>query len=89
MKIQSINNTSFGMTFKISGKTLDAISNSTGLSKDELFGLTLSDASKLMKERGLLKEPSKLRQWFSDMYKKFGEKMGLLQKEYHIYSDGD
>jgi hypothetical protein len=98
MLIQKINNDmSFGMKdingrnfkFKLSDATLNAISKSTGLTIDELHRLPLDEATKLMKERGTLKEPSKLWQWLSDTYRKFGEKTGLLKKEYPIYSDGD
>ena len=77
------------MEFKLSGRTLEDISKSTGLSKDDLFNLSLHEASKLMKNRGALIEQNKLKQWFSDFYKKIGEKLGFLQKEYMVYSDCD
>ncbi len=91
MKIQGINNnnTNFGMDFRLSGKTLDSISKITNLSVNELKELSISEATRLMKERGSIKEPSKFWQWLSDIYKKFGEKTGLLKKEYTIYSDYD
>jgi len=89
MKINSIDNTKFGMEFKLSGRTLDSISKSTGLSKEELFKLSLDDASKLMKERGTIKEPSRLKQWFAEKYKQFGERTGLLEKQVNFYTDID
>ena len=82
MKLLNVNNynrTNFGMEFKLSGKTLNSISRSTGLSKDELLNLSLDDVSKLMKQRGTLKETNKFKQWLADKYKAFGEKMGLLK----------
>ncbi len=91
MKIQSINeyNTNFKMKFQFSDGTLKAISRTTKLSVDELHNLPLDKAAKLMRERGAMKEPNKIFQWLADKYKKFGEKTGLLKKEYNIYTDVD
>ena len=89
MKIQNTYGQKFGMRYKLSDETLKQISISTKLSVEELHRLPMAEAEKLMKERGSLKEPNKLKLWISDIYRKFGEKMGFLQKEYPIYSDGD
>lgn len=89
MKIQRIDNTNFGMKFKLSDNTLNAISESTKLTVNELHRLPLDEAANLMKKRGSLKEPSKFKQWFSGKYKEFGEKYGLLKKHYNIYTDVD
>ena len=89
MRIQNINNTNFGMKYKLSNETLKQISTTTKLSVEELHSLPMDEAVKLMKERGSIKEPNKFKLWISDIYRKFGEKMGFLQKEYPIYSDGD
>jgi hypothetical protein len=91
MKISSINdyNPNFKMKFKLSEETLSAISKSTKLSAEELHRLPLDEAAKLMKERGALKEPGKLKQWLSEKYRIFGEKTGLLKKHYNIYTDVD
>ena len=90
MNVQRINinakNISFGMNFKLSDKTLNLISKSTKLSVDELHKLPIDEASKLMKERGTLKEPNKFKEWLSDIYKSIGEKTGLLKKERKIYT---
>ncbi len=51
--------------------------------------LSIGECLKLMKERGTLKEPNKLWTWLQDKYKKFGEKTGLLKKEYNFYADID
>lgn len=77
------------MKFKLSDNTLNAISKSTKLTVDELHRLPLEEAAKLMKKRGSLKEPSKLKQWFSDKYKEFGEKTGLLKRHHNLYTDID
>ncbi len=91
MKIQGINNnnTNFGMDFRLSGKTLGSISKITKLSVHELKELPISEAVRLMKERGSIKEPNRFWQWLANKYKKFGEKTGLLKKEYNIYTDVD
>ena len=98
MIIQKINNDApFGMKdingkhfkFKLSEATLNAISKSTKLSIDELHNLPLDEAAKLMKERGSIKEPSKLKQWLAKKYKEFGERTGLLKKQINIYIDVD
>lgn len=90
MKIISIDNTTiFGMKFKLSNKTLSAISQSTGLTVDELHSLSMDEATKLMKERRTLKEPNKLKLWLADKYKQFGERTGLLKKYVNIYTDVD
>ena len=51
--------------------------------------LSIGEAEKLMKERGSLKEPSKLKRWLADKYKQFGERTGLLKRQYNIYTDID
>lgn len=89
MKILPIiqtNNTDFKMNFHISEETLKAISESTKLTVEELKRLPMDEAAKLMKERGSLKEPSKLKQWLSDCYRKLGENLGLLDKQRKIYT---
>lgn len=89
MKISPINqnNPSFGINFRLSKETIKAAEESTGLTYEEMTRLPLSETSKLMKERGTLKEPSKLKLWLQDKYKKFGEKTGLLKKEYNFYNE--
>ena len=91
MKILSINdyNPNFKMKFNLSEETLKSISQTTKLSVYELHRLPMDEAAKLMKERGALKEPSKLKQWLSEKYRIFGEKTGLLKKQYNIYTDVD
>ena len=89
MKIQNINNSNnsnFGTKFKLSNRTLELISKETKLSVDELSRLPMDEAEKLMKERGSIKEPSKLLCWLSAKYKNFGEKTGLLKKPRVIYT---
>ena len=84
---QNNNKPSFGIKFRLSEEAIKAAEESTGLTYEEMTRLPLSETSKLMKERGTLKEPSKLFLWLQDKYKKFGEKTGLLKKEYHFYNE--
>ena len=85
---QNNNKPSFGIKFKLSEGAIKAAEESTGLTYEEMTRLPLDECSKLMKERGTLKEPSKLFLWLQEKYKNFGEKTGLLKKEYHFYHEG-
>lgn len=91
MKITQVSNNqnkpAFGFNFKLSPEAIKAAEESTGLTYKEMTRLSLDESAKLMKERGKLKEPSKIFLWLQDKYKKFGEKTGLLKKEYHFYSE--
>ena len=96
MQIQPINSQSrqsFGhnehFTFKLSKETIKAFESSTGLTYEEMTRLPLNERAKLMKERGTLKEPNKIKLWISKKYKEIGERLGLLQKHYNIYTDID
>ena len=98
MQIQAINrqhNQSFGhnvkepFTYKLSKETIKAIESSTGLTYQEMTGLPIAESTKLMRERGTLKEPSKIKLWIAKKYKDIGEKFGLLQKHYNTYTDID
>ena len=98
MQIQSINSQhrqSFGnnakehFTFKLSKETIKAFESSTGLTYEEMTNLTLAESAKLMKERGTLKEPSKIKLWISEKYKEIGERLGFLEKHSNIYTDID
>ena len=90
MQVQVINNQyhqNYGNKFKLSPKTIKVIETSTGLTYEEITRSSINEATKLMKERGTLKEPSKLTTWFSKKYKELGEKLGLLKKQPNIYTD--
>ena len=90
MFVQPVNykySQSFGIRFKLAPDTIKALESSTGLTYNEMTCLPISETTKLMKERGKLKEPSKLKLWFSDKYKKIGEKLGLLEKHYNFYTE--
>ena len=82
-------NNTFGNTFKLSKETIKTIETSTGLTYEEMTRLPFSETRKLMLERGTLKEPSKIKLWLADKYKKIGERLGLLEKHYNIYTDID
>ena len=49
--------------------------------------LANDEAKNLMKQRGTLKKPSKIKQWFVNQYKQLGEKLGFLEKQHNIYTD--
>lgn len=90
MQIQPIStqyNTNFGNKYKLSEKTIKMVEKSTGLTYKEMTTLTSDEAKNVMKQRGTLKEPSKIKQWFSNKYQQLGEKLGLLKKEPNIYTD--
>lgn len=76
-----------GSKFHLSKETIKAAEKSTGLTYKEMTTLPFSETTKLMKERGNLKEPSKFKLWLSDIYKNFGEKCGLLEKQYNFYHE--
>ena len=85
---QNNKNQNFCMNFKLQKETVKAIEKSTGLTYKEMTELPLDKCENLMKERGTLKEPNKLWTWLQKKYKEFGEKTGLLKKEYHFYHEG-
>lgn len=92
MKVIAINNQynqGFGNKYKLSKETVKAVENSTGLTYKEMTELPLDECAKLMKDRGKLKEPGKLKMWLSQKYKELGEKFGLLEKHYNFYTDID
>ena len=73
----------------LSRNTIKNIERTTGLTYKELTTLPFDEASKLMKERGTLKEPSKIKIWFADKYRAIGERLGFLEKNHNIYTDVD
>lgn len=95
MQVQRISNQnnyypSFdGMNFKLSKQMIAAVERTTKLTNDEMTNLSLTECEKLMAERGTLKKPNKLKAWISEKYRELGEKFGLLEKEYNIYTDID
>ena len=93
MKINQISGTNncktFGIKFQLQEETLNIISKDTRLNKDELHYLPLQNATKLMKQRGAIKESNKIKLWLQNKYKNFGLKLGLLKRERNIYTDVD
>ena len=79
MKIPTIN-------YQLSKETIKHIEKSTKCSIDELRTLSMDETKILMKKRGVIKEPNKIKQWLADQYKKFGEKTGLLKKEHSFFT---
>ncbi len=94
MQVQKVSNQNnyspiFGMNFKLSKQTIEAAERSTKLTYDEMINLPLSECEKLMVERGTLKKPGKLKTWISKKYRELGEKFGLIEKQYNVYTDID
>lgn len=77
------------MKYKLSNESIKAIEKSTKLTHEEMTTLSLSETEELMIKRGSFKKPSKLKTWFANQYRKLGESLGLLEKEYNIYTDID
>ena len=82
MKVQPMN-------FCLSKETIKHIEQKTRCSINELRTLSIDETQKLMQERGAIKKPNKIKVWFADKYKQFGEKLGLLKKEYNFYTHVD
>ena len=82
MKIQPLK-------FQLSAQTVKHLEKSTRCSIEELRTCSIFETKELMIKRGAMKEPCKIKEWFSDKYKEFCEKLGLLKKEYNIYTDAD
>lgn len=78
-----------GSRFKLSEETIKHIENSTRLSYQELKSLSMQDSVALMREKGTLKEPSKLKLLVSNLYRKLGEKIGFIEKKQNIYTHID
>ena len=73
----------------LSKETIKNAERITGLTYKELTTLSSDEASKLMKERGTLKEPNKLKTFTSRIYRALGERLGFLEKQHNIYTDVD
>lgn len=74
---------------KLSEQTMKLISNSTKLSEDELKYQSLDNQIKLMEQRGSIRKQNPVKKFIAKQYRKLGEKLGLLNKEYNIYIDID
>ena len=91
MRVERIQNNNLNFCnnkFKLSEETLNSISRTTKLSREEL-SLPFDEAEKLMKQRGAFKEPSKFNLWLMKKYKEFGERFGLIEKQYNFYTHAD
>ncbi len=75
--------------FRLSEKVLGTISKSTKLTKDELINQSFEQQFKLMESRGVKNNPHTLKDFLIRNYKKLGEKLGLLKREYNIYTHTD
>lgn len=85
--MKSILNGNFStIKYKLSDKTLNNISKTTKLSKEELTNLSLDKQIKLMQQRGTIKKPNPIRTFLADKYIKLGQKLGFIKKDYNIYT---
>ncbi len=75
--------------FKINQDSMRFIEKNTKLTADEMRNLSLQDTRDLMVKRGAIKKPNPFKEFFTKLYKNFGEKYGLLKKEHHFYTDID
>ena len=75
--------------YQLSEQTIKNIEKSTKCSINELRTLSFDETQKLMQERGVIKKPNVIKIWFAEKYKQFGEKLGLLKKEYNFYTHVD
>ena len=78
-----------GVKFRLKPQTLEYITKSTRLTKDELCTLSHHEQYNLMLERGAIKKPNPVKVFFKNLYKNIGEKCGLLEKQHNIYTDID
>ena len=88
MKCEPVGNFS-KVKYKLNEQTLQRISKSTKLSKEELTSLSLDKQIELMSQRGSLKKTNPVKDFFAGLYQKLGEKLGLLNKEYNTYTHID
>ena len=79
----------FGLNYKLKPETIKHIEKTTKLHYKEMTTLSLKDCEVLMQKRGAIKKTNKLILWFSKKYKEIGEKFGLLEKRYNIYTHID
>ena len=75
--------------YQLSEQTIKNIEKSTKCSINELRTLSFDETQKLMQKRGAIKKPNVIKNWFAEKYKQFGEKLGLLKKEYNFYTHVD
>ena len=81
--------TILSIKFKLEPQTLEHISKSTRLTKEELYTLTTKEAYNKMVERGAIKKPNPIKVFFKKIYKNLGERFGLLEKQHNIYTHID
>ncbi len=75
--------------FQLKPKTLESISKSTRLSKEELYNLSIEEAHNKMFERGAIKKLNPIKVFLKNLYRNFGERFGLLDKNYNFYTHID
>ncbi len=89
MKTNSVKQNFSGLNFQLKPETLEHISKSTKLTKNELVNESLEDLFIKAKQRGSLKKQKTIKKYIANLYKKFGERFGLLEKEHLFYTHTD
>lgn len=83
MQVQRIQNNNyapkFGIKFKLTDELIKALETTSNLSYEELQRMPLFD----------VENPSKLKGWIANQYRKIGESLGFIEKQYNIYTDID
>ena len=75
--------------YQLSKETIKHLEKSTRCSIEELKNLPIDEAKELMIKRGAMKKTNVIKEWFANKYRQFGEKLGLLKKEYDFYTHID
>ena len=75
--------------FQLSEQTIKSIEKTTKCSINELKTSSFNDIQILMEKRGAMKKPNNFKLWVANKYREFGERLGLLKKEYNFYSHID
>lgn len=79
MQSQKINNSynqKIGMKFPLSQTTKNHEESIKGLSYSEITRTPIKDTSERIKQRGTLKKPNPIKEFFLDIYRKIGKKQG-------------
>ena len=80
MQIHPIKTTNFGNNTQLSKGVIKIIEKSTKVSFNEHLSHSSDEIRALMIKRGAIKSDEKLKQFFANIYQKFGEKAGLIKK---------
>ena len=77
------------VTFRLSNKTMNLISENTKLTPRELKFTSFAESGRLMAERSSLKNLNPAIEILKKWYTTIGEKLGFIEKRYYSFFDGD